>query len=154
MNNSRVKQLKIKDDFDNTKMNQNDRILIKYKNGKVFLLYVQRIEGSTIVCKYDPNSIQETFVNIESLINRDLGKYIDCVLWEDHSIEKEYTTPLDIVIRKLEESRTNLVNAYNSNYFCDNETILRDITAITKGLPVMMYEILFKEINKMIESRV
>lgn len=143
----RVSLLKKMSDFYNTRINPKDRILIKYKTGKLFLLYVEKVDGSDLVCKSDPNSIQETFVNINTLINRDLGKYVEYVILERHSIKKIYTTQLDLMIRKLEEVKTNLVKAYNSNYFCDNETTLRDINAITKSVPIMLHDILLHEIN-------
>ncbi|EQC1535615.1 hypothetical protein [Clostridium botulinum] len=72
-----IKELKIKEDF--LKLNKGDKIIFKYIKGKMFFLEIVRIDNKQLVGKPDINYLQETFVNIDSLVNRDLGKYIDCV---------------------------------------------------------------------------
>ncbi|HCL4447101.1 TPA: hypothetical protein N2D16_002706 [Clostridium botulinum] len=73
-----IKELKIKEDF--LKLDKGDKIILKYIKGKMFFLEIVRIDGKQLVGKSDINYLQETFIDIESLINRDLGRYIDCAV--------------------------------------------------------------------------
>ncbi|APR02444.1 TPA: hypothetical protein ACXDAY_002158 [Clostridium botulinum] len=73
-----IKELKTKEDF--LKLNKGDKIIFKYTKGKMFFLEIVRIDNKQLVGKPDINYLQETFVDIESLINRDLGRYVDCVV--------------------------------------------------------------------------
>ncbi|WP_407301691.1 hypothetical protein [Clostridium botulinum] len=73
-----IKELKIKEDF--LKLNKGDKIIFKYIKGKMFFLEIVRIDNKQLIGKPDTNYLQETLADINSLINRDLGKYIDCVV--------------------------------------------------------------------------
>ncbi|HDK7194848.1 TPA: hypothetical protein PTV74_003155 [Clostridium botulinum] len=73
-----IKELKTKEDF--LKLDKGDKIILKYIKGKMFFLEIVRIDNKQLVGKPDVNYLQETFVDIELLINRDLGRYIDCVV--------------------------------------------------------------------------
>lgn len=139
--------LKEQNDFENVEIKPKDRIIIKYKNGKMFLLSVKRVDDNELICTTDPNFIQETFINLNLLINRDLGKYIDYIILEKHYIKQIYSTQLNILIRNLEEARYRLVNAFKSNYFCDNKTILRDVSTINHSIALMVHDILLHEIR-------
>lgn len=70
--------LKSIEDFKNLQIGE--KIIIKYMNDKMFFLEITKIGDNQIIGKPDVNYLQETFIDIESLITRDLGKYIDCVI--------------------------------------------------------------------------
>ncbi|MBN3352131.1 hypothetical protein EXM90_12195 [Clostridium botulinum] len=73
-----IEELKSKEDI--LKLNKGDKILLKYVTGKMYLIEITKIDHKQIIGKYDTNFSQEVFIDIESLINRDLGKYVDCVV--------------------------------------------------------------------------
>ena len=72
-----TEELKTKEDF--FKLKVGDKIILKYINGKMFFLELTKVDGENLTGKSDRNYLQGTFINISSLINRDLGKYIECV---------------------------------------------------------------------------
>lgn len=74
-----VQELKTKEDFKNLK--PGDKIVLKYiKKGKMYFLEITRVEGEQLIGKPDTNYLQETFIDIPALIDRDLNKYIEYVI--------------------------------------------------------------------------
>jgi hypothetical protein len=141
----RVQFLKTEEDFKTLKIG--DNILLKYKDGKIFMLKITKIEENQLIVKEDVSFLQETYINISSVINNGLNKYLEYIIVE-RNIKSPYSTQLDGLIKSMKELRVRLMKAYYSKQFCDNKTILLDLKAMSKGIATMMNDKLLYNILK------
>lgn len=56
--------------------------------------------------------------------------------------------PIDKIVNDLRDERQRRINAYNSNNFCDNKTLDRNIKILTKGIVAMNNEMVLNIISK------
>lgn len=49
----------------------------------------------------------------------------------------KYVNPIDSVIKSLESEKQRRVNALNSNQFCDNDMLKRNIEVLNCGIKAM-----------------